>query len=93
MYFDQEEFGKRLRKIRIAYGITQEKLAEEVNVSWTHISKIERGTAGCSIDLLIALSDYLGISTDYLLTGREMSIERNRILSVIRELTEIAQSL
>ena len=47
----------------------------------------------CSIDLLIAISGHFGVSTDYLLTGKEMSKERNRILSVIRDLTEIAQSL
>lgn len=93
MYFDQKEFGKRLKEIRMSKGITQEKLAEELNVSWAHISKMERGTRSCSIDLLIALSGYFEVSTDYLLTGKEMSIERNRILSVIRELTEIAQSL
>lgn len=93
MYFDQKEFGRRLRKIRMAYDITQEKLAEELNVSWDYVSRMERGTRSCSIDLLIAISRYFEVSTDYLLTGREMSIERNRILSVIRELTEIAQSL
>ena len=93
MYFDQKEFGKRLKEIRMAHGITQEKLAEKLNVSWDYISRMERGTRSCSIDLLIAISRYFEVSTDYLLTGREMSIERNRILTVIRELTEIAQSL
>ena len=93
MYFDQKEFGRRLKEIRRDKGITQEKLAQEMNVSWNHISKLERGTRSCSLDLLIAISKYFGVSTDYLLTGKEMSIERNRILSVIRDLTEIAQSL
>ena len=93
MYFDQKEFGMRLKEIRRNKGITQEKLAQEMNVSWNHISKLERGTRSCSLDLLIAVPKYFGVSTDYLLTGKEMSIERNRILSVIRDLTEIAQSL
>ena len=93
MYFDQKEFGMRLKEIRRDKGITQEKLAQEMNVSWNHISKLERGTRSCSLDLLITISKYFGVSTDYLLTGKEMSIERNRILSVIRDLTEIAQSL
>ena len=78
---------------RVAAGFTQEKLAEELNISWDHLSKIERGARSCSIDLLIAISGHFGVSTDYLLTGKEMSKERNRILSVIRDLTEIAQSL
>ncbi len=93
MYFDQKEFGKRLKEIRMGQGITQEQLAEELNVSWNHICKMEQGARSCSIDLLIAISRYFEVSTDYLLTGKERSIERKRILSVIRELTEIAQSL
>ena len=51
MYFDQREFGKRLKEIRMVHGLTQEKLAEELNISWNHLSKIERGARSCSIDL------------------------------------------
>lgn len=93
MYFDQREFGKRLKKLRTMRGLTQEKLAEELNVSWDHISRVERGCRSCSVDLMIAIAGYFGVSTDYLLTGKEMNRERNRILSVIQELSEIAQAL
>lgn len=93
MYFDAKEFGKRLKGIRAKCGLTQEKLAEELNISWDHLSKIERGARSCSIDLLIEIAGYFGVSTDYLLTGKGMSRERDRILSVIRDLNEIAQSL
>ena len=70
MYFDTKEFGKRLKEIRVIHGLTQEKLAEELNISWDHLSKIERGARSCSIDLLIAISGHFGVSTDYLL-GRK----------------------
>ena len=93
MYFDQKEFGKRLKELRMNRSLTQEKLAEDLNISWEHLGRIERGDKSLSIDLLIVISDYFDVSTDYLLTGKEMSNERRRLLSVIRDLTEIAQTL
>ena len=56
MYFDQEAFGKRLEELRNIKGMTQEELAEKLNISREHLGRIERGKYGCSIDLLIELS-------------------------------------
>jgi DNA-binding XRE family transcriptional regulator len=36
--------------------MTQEELAEKLNISREHLGRIERGKYGCSIDLLIELS-------------------------------------
>ena len=55
MYFDQEAFGKRLKELRNIKGMTQEELAEKLNISREHLGRIERGKYGCSIDLLIEL--------------------------------------
>ena len=93
MYFDAKEFGVRLKTIRLIYGLTQEKLAEDLNISWNHLSKIERGERRCSFELLIAISSRYGISLDYLLTGKQINEEKNRLLAVILELIDIAQSL
>ena len=70
MYFDQEAFGKRLKELRNIKGMTQEELAEKVNITREHLGRLERGKYGCSIDLLIELSYTLNASTDYLLLGR-----------------------
>lgn len=69
MYFDQEAFGKRLKELRNIKGMTQEELAEKVNITREHLGRLERGKYGCSIDLLIELSYTLNASTDYLLLG------------------------
>jgi transcriptional regulator with XRE-family HTH domain len=50
---------------------SQEELAAELGVTHQHVSRIEGGHAVPSLDLLIRLSRRLGVSTDYLLTGRE----------------------
>ena len=76
MYFDQEAFGKRLKELRNIKGMTQEELAEKVNITREHLGRLERGKYGCSIDLLIELSYTLNASTDYLLLGRNPDRDR-----------------
>ena len=63
--------GRHLRIKREALGLKQRELAREVNVSPQHISQIERSDANPSLDLVIALSRTLGVTTDYLLTGHD----------------------
>nr|WP_288974979.1 helix-turn-helix transcriptional regulator [uncultured Shuttleworthia sp.] len=95
MYFDVTEFGARLKDLRTTRGLTQEKLAEELGISWDHLCRVERGNRSCSIDLIIEIAVYFGVSTDYLLLGKRVNqVEnRKRLLSVIGELTEIAKNL
>ena len=95
MYFDQTEFGKRLHDIRVLRGLTQEALAEKVSVEKQHISRMERGVNACSIDLLVELSCVLGVSTDYLLMGKEPHLEKKKdqLLDIIGQLSEMARNM
>lgn len=59
--------SEKLYKLRKNSGLSQEKLAEQLNVSRQAISKWESGTAVPESEKLIALSNYFGVSVDYLL--------------------------
>ena len=63
--------GIRVRNRRNDLSITQQQLAEAVNVTPQHISLIEQGRGSPSMELLPKLAETLGVSTDFLLTGRE----------------------
>jgi transcriptional regulator with XRE-family HTH domain len=67
----ETQVARRVRAQRTALKLTQEELAVELGVTHQHVSRIEGGHAVPSLDLLIRLSRRLGVSTDYLLTGRE----------------------
>ena len=56
----REELGLRLREIREKKGLSQEQLADIMNVSRTTISKIESGKFNCSYDYIIKFSAALG---------------------------------
>ena len=56
------------RKLR---GLSQEKLAERVDISRTHMSRIETADCAVSLDVVFALADALGIETWKLFENKE----------------------
>ena len=95
MYFNQKDFGQRIRELRRIQGKTQEELAADMNISYDHIKKIEMGIRACSIDLLLEFSTYFDVSTDYLLTGRDYESVRakKRLEAVLGDLTDIVREM
>jgi transcriptional regulator with XRE-family HTH domain len=65
------KIGRHVRKAREAIELKQQELADEVEVTSQHVSRIELDLASPSIQTLLKLSQKLGVSTDYLLTGHE----------------------
>lgn len=65
------EIGARIKAYRKSISISQEKLAEMVNVSPHYIYEIERGSKSMSLDTLMNLSVALQLSTDYILFGNQ----------------------
>lgn len=57
----------RLKELRKAHGISQLKLAIDLNTSQNTISRYETGEREPGIAELIALADYFDVSIDYLL--------------------------
>ena len=59
--------SEKLYKLRKNSGLSQEQLAEQLNVSRQAISKWEQGTAVPESEKLISISNYFGVTVDYLL--------------------------
>jgi len=60
-------FGRRLRELRKARGLTQEALAEAADLSGNYISDLELGLKVPSLTILVRLSEALDIGTPDLL--------------------------
>ncbi len=95
MYFNQVEFGRRIRELRRKAGHTQEQLSEELKISVEQLRKMECGTRTTSLEVLISLAMYFDVSTDYLLMGRDyMNLHsRKRLEGVLQELSGIIADL
>lgn len=58
---------KRIKILREARGLSQQRLAIELNVSQAMISKYELGQAEPDIQMICNIAQYFGVSADYLL--------------------------
>ena len=64
--------GKRIREMRLAAGMSQEQLAEKLQVSRQSISKWESGRGYPSIDSLKEISSFFSVTIDELLSGEKL---------------------
>jgi transcriptional regulator with XRE-family HTH domain len=55
------DFGSHVRKLRMAQGLSMEKLAELAEIEYSQISKIERGLVNTTISSSNALAKGLNI--------------------------------
>ena len=65
------DFQERLFTLRRQAGLSQEDLANLLNVTRQAVQKWEAGTSRPDMDNLVSLAEYFQVSLDYLVTGKE----------------------
>lgn len=58
----RKNLGERIRELRNAAGITQEKLGERASLNYKFIGELERGRVNVSLDSLVKLASALGVA-------------------------------
>lgn len=58
---------ENIRSIRIDRGYTQKQIAEYLGISQNTYSQYEVGVLNYPVDAIVALAEFYGVSTDYLL--------------------------
>lgn len=84
---DYYAIGQRIRKIRKARGLSQEKLAEKVGISTTHMSHIETANTKMSLPTFAEIASALEVRTDELLYDNRPE-DRSASISYITELLD-----
>ena len=83
-----EEIGTRISCQRKLLGYTQEQLAAKMGVSIQMVSNLERGIKSIRIDNLVRLCQILQVSTDYILTGKQTSLDSHHLVALIASLPD-----
>ncbi|MBD5537994.1 MAG: helix-turn-helix transcriptional regulator [Lachnospiraceae bacterium] len=84
---DYYAIGQRIRKVRKARGLSQEKLAEKVGISTTHMSHIETANTKMSLPTFAELAAVLEVRTDELLYD-DRPEDRSTSIAYITELLD-----
>lgn len=87
---DYCKIGEKIRKFRKAKGLSQEQLAEIVDVSVTHISHIETGNTKLSLSVFLDIANALEVQANDLLndeiSGRNVAM--NELSEIFDSCTE-----
>ena len=67
--------GQRIRKQRQSLNLTQQELAQVLDVTPQHISAVEQDKRVPSLSFLDKLAEKLGVSIDYLVSGKSTKSE------------------
>ena len=86
--FSQEQLGQKIKQIRKSKKITQEKLAELIDVDFGYISKLEVGLNFPSIQTLNKIADALDTDIaqfftdlDYTVPPKDLQTEISEVIS------------
>ncbi len=78
MEIDYAVIGKRIRRFRRLNKLTQEQLAERVEVSPVYIRYIENAKRTARLDTYVRIANALGCTMDELLAGFQASEKQGR---------------
>lgn len=81
MTVDKKRLGERIREARRAKQLTQETLAERIDVTPFYVGEIERGVKTPSLDVFVRLLEALDVSADTLLRDSVAAVEGDRVLN------------
>lgn len=89
MNIDYKLIGERIKKRRKTLGMTQDALAEHLNVSIGYVSQVERGITKISLDLLGAISTVLDCDIAGLITESAINSGEYMEAEIISELKKL----
>lgn len=70
----EEHFGKHVKNMRVACGISQEELAHRADIHTSYVSQLERGKKSPSFGVILRVAVALGTSGSELVRGVEESM-------------------
>ncbi|WP_319779952.1 helix-turn-helix domain-containing protein [Maridesulfovibrio sp.] len=84
-----EKIGSKIRTLRTANNLSQQKMAELAEISYKYLGEIERGQVNLSVEILIKISNALHVEASEILamnSAEDTNISRAKFL--LSELSE-----
>ena len=78
--------GQKIRKVREEKSMIQKKLAKNVMVSSSSITRLESGQTMVSMFTIIKMAEVLNTSISFLLSGDEDDLNKSNILKIAKKL-------
>ena len=79
--YNTKEVGRRLKELRRKKRVTQEQVANELNISVDTLRKNEQGSRSMSVELLDIYAEYYDTDMDYIINGRKNN--NNEVIKIL----------
>lgn len=89
MNVDYKLIGNRIKAERVRLGMTQERLAEQLDVTIGYVSQVERGITKISLDLLGKISTILDRDISIFVTGSTPESENYMLEGIISKFKQL----
>ena len=89
MALDYSVIGSRIKQARLAKNMTQEDLADQIDISVAFLSRVERGNCHINLKRLNQLCGLLDVTEGYLLNGASSSSQNY----LDKEFTDLIKSV
>ena len=89
MALDYSVIGSRIKQARLAKNMTQEDLADQIDISVAFLSRVERGNSHINLKRLNQLCGLLDVTEGYLLNGASSSSQNY----LDKEFTDLIKSV
>lgn len=87
--------GARIASLRRSAGFSQAELAKRLRISASAVGMYEQGRREPAVDILVAMAEVFGVSTDYLLTGKAKNEAEERLAgqTMMQQIMDVEQRL
>lgn len=86
-----EEYGKKIKNLRLKMGLTQSRVAKELDVTPGYISNVENGRTSMSLRMLIYYAKLMNVSLDFLVgeldSNYQPNATDNELIRIIEKLS------
>ena len=86
----KQEFGKKIKRMRLNRGLTQEELAEAVNLSQRAMSGIETGENFASAETIDKLVSALDTTLEELFATNHLKVEKDLRQEIDEKLDDLS---
>lgn len=96
MGLDYNVIGSRIKKARVAKNLTQEDLAEQIDISVAFLSRVERGSSHINLKRLNQICGLLDVTEGYILNGASSNSKNyldNEFAELLKSCTPKTQKL
>lgn len=85
----KKTFGEKIKRLRKSKNLTQEQLAEMINIAPKNLSKIEVGTCFVSAETLENLVNALDTTTEELFANDHIKLPEKLLAEIYKNLNKI----